>query len=517
MSTTSAASAAAAPADDELPTGIRLRLITIALILAPLLQVFDTSIMSIALRQMQGSLSASQDQMAWVLTSYLIAVAVMTPLWGALGGIFGRKPLLLISIAGFMLFSLLSGSSSTLPEILVFRFLQGLFGAALIPLALSALLSNYKPEDFSIAMGWWGVGIMFGPVFGPTVGGYIAEYWGWRWTFYLNLPIGLLAFVMIWFLVPRKMNTKKRKFNYFGFIMLATSIACLQFILDRGERLGWFDSPTIIALGLIGAAAFWVFMVNSLTSATPFIDPLIFTDRNYLSGVILRILFGLMLFGSLVLIPPFLQNHGGYSMLDSGIIMAPRGVGTMIASLFVGRLVQMFDPRKIIAIGMITTAVCMWLFSNFTNDMDVTTIIVINVIQGVAFAFFVVPVNSIAFSTLPAAQRDVGTAFYSLLNNLGRGLGIALLAGFLARNTQISHAILSEHITPFNDHFRHLGIPDVWDPSSVAGLSALNRMVTQHAELIAYIADYRLLTAIILCCLPVLLFMRDPKRKPAAS
>jgi MFS transporter, DHA2 family, multidrug resistance protein len=498
--------------EEELPTGIRLRLITISLILAPLLQVFDTSIMSIALRQMQGALSVTQDQAAWVLTSYLIAVAVMTPLWGALGGIFGRKPLLLISIAGFMVFSLLSGSSDTLPEMLAYRFVQGAFGAALLPLALSALLSNYKPEDFSIAMGWWGVGIMFGPVFGPTLGGYIAEYWGWRWAFYLNLPICVLAFAMIWFLVPRTRNSKRRKFNYFGFVMLATVIACLQFILDRGERLEWFDSPTIIALSLIGLAAFWVFMVNSLTSSTPFIDPLIFMDRNYLSGVILRILFGVMLFGSLVLIPPFLQNHGGYSMLDSGIIMAPRGIGTMAASLVVGRLAKIIDPRLLIAFGMITTAVCMWLFSNFTNDMDQTTIIMINVVQGVAFAFFVVPVNSVAFSTLPAAQRDVGTAFYSLLNNIGRGIGIALLAGYLARQTQVNHAILSEQITPFNDHFRHLGVPDVWNPATVAGLSALNRMLSQQAELLAYIADYRLLTMIILCSLPVLLFMRDPRR-----
>lgn len=507
-------SASASSDDSGRPTGLRLRLITISLILAPLLQVFDTSIMSIALREMQGSLSATQDQIAWVLTSYLIAVAIMTPLWGALGGIYGRKRLLLISIAGFMVFSLLAGTSHTLSEILTYRFMQGLFGAALIPLGLSALLSNYAPKDFSIAMGWWGVGIMFGPVVGPTLGGYITEYWNWRWAFYLNLPIGLLAFAMILFLVPRRSDAKRRKFNYFGFIMLATTVACLQFILDRGERLEWFSSPTIIALALIGLAAMWVFVINSLTTDTPFIDPLIFVDRNYLSGIVLRILFGVMLFGSLVLIPPFLQDQGGYSVLDSGIIMAPRGLGTMIASIFVGRLVKIVDPRKVIAAGMLITAACMWSFSNFTQDMDQNAIITINVIQGVAFALFVVPVNTIAFSTLPAAQRDVGTAFYSLLNNIGRGLGIALLAGFLLRQSQVSYGILSGHVTMFNDHIRHLGLPDAWDPTVPAGLGAISRMVTKQAELIAYIADYRLLTAIILCCIPVLLLMRNPHRNP---
>jgi MFS transporter, DHA2 family, multidrug resistance protein len=502
---------------DDRPTGLRLRLITVSLILAPLLQVFDTSIMSIALRQMQGALSATQDQAAWVLTSYLIAVAIMTPLWGALGGIFGRKRLLLVSITGFMVFSLLSGTSHTLPQILTYRFMQGLFGAALIPLALSALLSTYPPKDFSVAMGWWGVGIMFGPVVGPTLGGYIAEYWGWRWAFYLNLPIGFLAFIMIALLVPRRSDAKRRKFNYFGFIMLATAIACLQFILDRGERLEWFHSPTIIALILIGFSALWIFIINSVTSATPFIDPIIFTDRNYLSGIVLRIAFGIMLFGSLVLIPPFLQNQGGYSLLESGMIMAPRGLGTMFSSLLIGQLVRFVDPRKVIAVGMLLTAACMWSFSNFTDDMNQEAIITINVVQGVAFALFVIPVNTIAFSTLPAAQRDVGTAFFSLLNNIGRGLGIALLAGFLARQSQVSYAILSSYVTPFNDHLRHLGLPDVWDPTVPAGLRALNRMITKHAELMAYIADYRLLTAIILCCLPVLLLMRNPHRQPRSA
>ena len=270
--------AAVAQQPEAAPTGMRLKLITIALILAPLLQVFDTSLMSIALRQMQGSLSATQDQMAWVLTSYLIALAVMTPLWGAVRRILGRKPLLLLSIVGFIVFSIMSGTSQSLTEILIYRFAQGMFGAALIPLSQSALLSVYPREDFGIAMGWWGVGIMFGPVFGPTLGGYITEYFNWRWIFYLNLPIGLLAFIMIAMLVPRARDMKRRTFNYFGFVMLAITVASAQFIMDRGERLDWFSSPTIILLALVGAGALWVFIVNSLTSRIPFVDPVIFRE-----------------------------------------------------------------------------------------------------------------------------------------------------------------------------------------------------------------------------------------------
>lgn len=504
------AAASATGDQPQLPTGIRLTLITIALLLAPLIQVFDTSILSIALRQMQGSLSATQDQIAWVLTSYLIAVAVTTPLWGALGQTYGRKPLLLISIAGFLVFSLFAARSTTLEEILVHRFMQGLFGAALIPLALSSLLSNYSRENISIAMGWWGIGIMFGPVFGPTIGGYIVEYYDWRWAFYINVPVCIAAFAMILFLVPRSTNRQPRKFNYYGFILLAITVASLQFVLDRGQRLDWFASPTIIALCLISAAALWMFVINSLTSPTPFLDPAIFADKNYLSGIVLRVLFGLMLFGSLVLVPPFLQSQGGYSLLDSGIIMAPRGAGTMVAAMFIGRMIKVVDPRRVILVGMLITTYTMWEFSLFTSDVDWTWVVVINFIQGVSFACFVIPVNTVAFSTLPENKRDVGTSFYALLNNIGRSIGIAVLAGYLAGQSQAAQAVLSSHVSPFNDYVRHFGLPDVLDADRLEGLAALNRMVIRQAELIAYIDDFRLLAVLILCCVPVVLMMGRP-------
>lgn len=497
----------------ERPTGLRLVLITMALLLAPLIQVFDTSILSIALRQMQGSLSATQDQVAWVLTSYLIAMAVMTPLWGALGAMLGRKNILLVTIAGFLVFSIFAGNSTTLEEMLFYRFLQGAFGAALIPVGLASMLAIYPREDIGIAMGWWGIGIMFGPVFGPTLGGYLTEYYSWRWAFYINIPICLLAFTMIAILVPRSGNRQTRKFNFFGFIMLAVGIGALQFVLDRGQRLEWFTSPLIITLCLISASALWVFVVNSLTSKTPFLDPVIFADKNYVSGIVLRILFGIMLFGTLVLVPPFLQNQGGYSLLDSGWIMAPRGLGTMFASLIVGRLIKFVDPRRVIVFGMLVTAYTVWEFSRFTEDIVLARVIVINVFQGIGFACFVIPVNSVAFSTLPEQQRDVGTAFYALLNNIGRGIGIAILANFLAGQTQVSQAILSAHISPFNDYVRHIGLPAAIDINEAGGRAVLNRVVSQQAELMAYIADFQLLAILILCCVPVVFLMNKPARR----
>lgn len=329
--------------------------------------------LSIALPQMQGSLSATQDQIAWVLTSYLIAVAVSTPLWGALGQTFGSKPLLLISITGFMVFLIFAGMSTTLEEILVYRFIQGVFGASLMPLALSSLLANYPREDISIAMGWWGIGVMFGPVFGPTIGGYITEYYSWRWAFYINIPICVTAFTMIAILVPHPRNRQSRTLNYFGFVLLAITVGTIQFVLDRGQRFDWFASPTIIALCLISAAALWMFVINSLTTKTPFLDPAIFADKNYMSGIVLRVLFGLMLFSSLVLLPPFLQNQGGYTLLDSGILMAPRGFGSMCAAMFVGRMIKIVDPRKVIMGGMLLTSYMIWelsLYERHRSDAD---------------------------------------------------------------------------------------------------------------------------------------------------
>lgn len=495
-------------------SGLRLKLVTIALILAPLVQVFDTTTVAISLRHMQGELSATQDQVAWVLTSYLITLTVMTPLWGALGGIFGRKPLLLIAIVAFTTFAMLSGQSTSLTEVLIWRACQGMFGAALLPLAMSSLLSIYPREDLGVAMAWWGVGMMFGPVFGPTIGGYVTEYLNWRWAFYLNLPIGLLAFVMVALLVPRAGQRPRRKFNYFGFVTLGIGIAALQFILDRGERLDWLNSPLIITLALVGAGSLWLFVVNSMTSQTPFIDPAIFKDRNYLGGTVLRTLFGVLIFGSLVLLPPFVQDIGGYPPLLSGYVLAPRGAGTMLASFLVGYMLKYVDPRKVIAAAMVTIAFTMWEFSQFTEDIDTTWLVVINFVQGLGFGAFMVPLNSVAFTTLPPEQRDAGTAFYSLLNNIGRSVGVALFSSYLARASQGFQSTLSEAIRPGSEVLRHVILPAPWSLTDVAGIAALDRLVMRQSKLLAYIADFQLLAIVIAACMPILLFMNDPRKRP---
>jgi DHA2 family multidrug resistance protein len=461
---------------------------------------------------MQGELSVTQDQVSWVLTSYLLTLSVMTPLWGVIAGNFGRKPLVLLAIVGFTVFALLSGRSHSLEEIMIWRALQGVFGAALLPIAMSWLLSLYPRDDYAVAMAWWGVGMMFGPVFGPTIGGYVAEYYNWRWAFYLNVPLGILAFCMVGLLVPETARRPPRKFNYFGFVTLGLSIAALQFILDRGQRLDWFESWAIVMATLVGLSAFWLFLVNSLSSATPFIDPAIFRDRNYLGGTVLRTLFGVLLFGSLVLLPPFVQEIGGYTVFDSGLILAPRGAGTMLASFLTGYFIKRCDPRKVIGLAMLVIAVTMWEISTFTEDIDRTRLAINNFIQGLGFGTFMVPLNAVAFTTMPAEQRDAGTAFYSLLNNIGRGFGVALFSTYLAYANQRFHAGLTEYVSPAVETLRHVPLPDPWSLTEPAGIAALERTVAKQAKLLAYIADFQLLAILIAACIPVLFLMNNPHK-----
>lgn len=507
---------AATPGGLPVYSGVRLLLITITLILAPLVQVFDTATVSIALRHMQGELSATQDQIAWVITSFLITLTVFTPVWGVLGGMFGRKRLILICTAGFTVAAMLAGHSSSLTEILIWRAVQGFFGSALLPLAMSSMLSVYPREKLSIAMAWWGVGMMFGPVLGPTIGGYVTEYLSWRWAFYINLPIGIIAFVMTALVVPRTGVRTVKKFNYYAFVMLGIAIGCLQFVLDRGERYDWFESPVMITVALVGCVALWLFVVNAFTTSTPFIEMVLFKDRDYLAGTVLRTLFGVLIFGSLVIIPPFLQDIGGYPPLLSGYAMAPRGAGTMLASFFVGYLLPYVDSRKVIAVAMVIMAGTMWELSTFTEDVDLNAFVINNFLQGVAFGAFLVPLSSMAFVTLKPELRDAGTSFYALVNNIGRSLGVALFSSYLVRSSQSYHEHLAEHVRPDNDVLRHITLPAPWSLTDPVGLAAIERTVTQQAKLLAYVADFQLIALVIVACMPALLFMKNPlKHKPA--
>tara|TARA_E500000331_G_scaffold358453_1_gene425362 strand:- start:1623 stop:3074 length:1452 start_codon:yes stop_codon:yes gene_type:complete len=472
------------------------------------MQVLDSTVVAVALNHMQGSLSAAQDQMAWVLTSYLIAVAVATPFWGAMTEKFSRKALFNFCIALFTMTSLLCGQADSLTELVIFRVVQGVFGAALIPLSQAALMDIYESKDYGIAMAWWGVGLMFGPVLGPTVGGYVTEWYTWRWGFFINVPLGLVSFLAVWAFVPRTTARKRRNFNYMGYVVLAIGLGCLQFVLDRGQRYEWLDSHLIASLLCLAGASFWLFIVNSTTSENPFFDPIILRNTNFVIGLFLRAVFGILLFGPLILIPPYLQKIGGYSIVDAGLLLAPRGLATMVSALLVGKLVRHVDPRAIIIIGAGMAGYSSWEISLLPGNAPAVLIINYILIQGVGTACFFIPLNALAFANIGADQRDQGTAFFALTGNIGRSIGIAILSSYLVYGTQVNKSRLVEHATPMNDLLSHLPHPDLWALDTLIGLARLNSMIVYQAEILAYSMDFQLLAALMFACIPLVMMMR---------
>ncbi|MBT6096432.1 MAG: DHA2 family efflux MFS transporter permease subunit [Rhodospirillaceae bacterium] len=492
-------------------TGTRKALITATLCTGPVMQVLDSSVIAVSLNHMQGSLSAAQDQMAWVLTSYLMALAVATPLWGVLVQRFSRKNMFNFSIVCFALTSLLCGTADSLTELLIFRAIQGVFGAALIPLSQAALMDIYDPKDYGIAMGWWGVGLMFGPVFGPTLGGYLTDLYSWRWAFFINVPLGVVSFIAVWAFVPQTVARRQRPFNYMGYIALAIGLGCVQFVLDRGQRYDWFESTTIITLLCIGGGAFWVFIVNSLTSKHPFIDPTILRNPNFAIGLVLRAVFGILLFGALILIPPFLQKIAGYPVVEAGLMMAPRGLATMVSAIAVGRLVKDVDPRLIIIVGALLAGFSSWEMAQLTPDAPGSTILVLILIQGVGTSCFFVPLNSLAFAELTRDQLDQGASFFALMGNIGRSIGIAILSSYLVYGAQMNKSLLVEQATPYNDLLSHVPNPGFWSFDTMSGLARLNAELARQAEVIAYVMDFQLLAAMLFACIPLVLVMRIPR------
>ena len=318
-------------------------MITISVMLATVMQVVDTTIVNVALPHMQGSMSATQDQISWVLTSYIVAAAIMTPLTGVLADRMGRRRLFGAAVIGFTLASMLCGAATSLTQLVVFRALQGALGASLVPLSQAVLLDTYPKEKHGSAMALWGMGVMVGPILGPTLGGYLTEYYSWRWAFYINLPVGILALLGIAAFVPEGAKSPKRGFDFFGFALLSISIGALQLMLDRGNALDWFDSAEVVLEAATAALAFYLFMVHMFTADKPFIEPGLFADRNFVAGVLLMFTVGVLLLATMALLPPFLQSLLGFPVITAGYVLAPRGVGTMLAMMIVGRIVGKVD------------------------------------------------------------------------------------------------------------------------------------------------------------------------------
>ena len=436
------------------PVAVNRAAITFCVILATLMQALDTTIANVALPYMQGSVSASQDQIAWVLTSYIVAAAIMTPPTGYLAGRFGLKRLFLVSVAGFTVASMLCGMAQSLVQIVLFRVLQGLFGAALVPLSQTMLLNINPQERQGSAMALWGVAVMAGPVLGPVLGGWLTEAYSWRYVFYINLPIGILAFVGITTFLPETARNATAKLDWFGFGTLSLTIAALQVMLDRGEQLDWFGSGEIVVEAIIGASAFYLFLVHTFTAPEPFVRPSLFRDRNFTAGILFIAIVGLTYYASLALQPPYLQDLMNYPIVTAGLVMGPRGVGTMGAMLVVGKLIGRVDTRALLGIGLGLTAWSFYAMTGWTPDVSQMTIIIVGVIQGIGLGFLFVPLSVVTLSTLSPELRAEGAGLYSLSRNIGSSVGISVVNSLLTTNTQVNHADIAQHVTAVNRMLR---------------------------------------------------------------
>ena len=486
--------------------------ITVCVILATLMQALDTTIANVALPYMQGSVSASQDQIDWVLTSYIVAAAIMTPPTGYLAGRFGLKRLFLVSIAGFTVASMLCGMAQSLVEIVLFRVLQGLCGAALVPLSQTVLLNINPKERQGSAMALWGVAVMAGPVLGPVLGGWLTEAYSWRYVFYINLPIGVLAFVGMTTFLPETARNTTAKLDWFGFGTLSLTIAALQVMLDRGEELDWFGSGEIVTEAIIAASAFYLFLVHTFTAHEPFVRPSLFRDRNFTAGTLFVAIVGLTYYASLALQPPYLQDLMNYPIVTAGLVLGPRGVGTMGAMLVVGKLIGRIDTRLLLGTGLGITAWSFYVMTGWTPDVSQMTIIVTGVIQGIGLGFLFVPLSAASLSTLSPKVRAEGAGLYSLSRNIGSSVGISVVNSLLTRNTQVNHADIVQHVTGVNRLFESPSIAQFWNPATDAGRAALDAMITQQAQIIAYIDDYKLLMIATLAAIPLLLVFSKPSR-----
>ena len=503
--------AAAAPAPQHYQLSpVRHALATAGVILGMLMQVLDTTIANVALPHMRASLSATPETISWVLTSYIVASAIAIPITGWLADRVGRKPLFVWAVIAFTIASLLCAIATNLTEMVIFRAVQGVAGAFIVPLAQATLFDINPKEKHGAAMALFGAGVMIGPIAGPVLGGWLTDSYNWRWVFLINLPIGTLAALFMARAMPAIPKTRRR-FDLFGFALLGIALAALQLMLDRGEQLDWFSSWEIrIELGL-AIAGTWMFGVHMLTARQPLFDRHMFADRNFATGLLFMAVMGTMLFAGLALLPPLLQTLLGYSVLQSGFLTAPRGVGTLLSMMVVGRLVGRVEARLLVFTGFSLMALSLWQMSGFSLAMDSRPIIVSGFVQGLALGLIFVPLNTVAFNTLAAKYRTTAAALFNLSRSVGGSIGISIMTLLLARNLQISHSDLAQHITQYTLPPINPAITQGLPPAIDAAVAMMDAEINRQALMIAYIDDFKFMMIMSICAMPLLLLLKKGK------
>jgi DHA2 family multidrug resistance protein len=484
--------------------------ITVSVMLATIMISLDTTIANVALPHIQGSVSASADQITWVLTSYIVAATIMTPLTGFMTDRMGRKMVFLVSIAGFTVASMLCGVATSLIEIVLFRLLQGLFGAALIPLSQAVLLDINPPEKHGSAMAIWGAGAVLGPILGPALGGWLTDNLDWRWVFFINLPIGLLAFGGVFFFLAEKKADVQKRFDLLGFCSLAIAIGAFQLMLDRGPGQDWFGAIEIWVYLIVGGLALWTFGVQLATADKPFVDRALLGDANFITCCAFGFFIGILLYSTLALLPPMMQSLLGYPVAYTGLVSMPRGIGSFIAMFAVGQLIGRVDTRVVLVTGLAISAVALWQMTQFTIGMDSRLIIISGFLSGVGTGLIFVPLSTIAFAKVMPQHRAEGAGLFTLVRNIGSAAGISIMQARFVTGIETHHAVLVEHARPDNPIYRAYA-PHVFDTEGA--MAAFNAVITRQASMLSYLDDFRLMLGITILCAPLILLMRTPKTK----
>ncbi|WP_213735683.1 MDR family MFS transporter [Bradyrhizobium sp. dw_411] len=500
--------------------GLRRNMVTICAMTATIMQALDTTIANVALPYMQGSLSASQDQINWVLTSYIVAAAIMTAPVGWIANRFGRKRIFIVCSAGFTIASLLCGVAQDINQMVLFRLLQGVFGAALVPLSQAVMLDSYALHERAKAMSIWGMGVMMGPIMGPSLGAWLTETYSWHWVFFVNLPFGIVTVLgLLVFMDETKQNTELR-FDWFGFAALAIGIGSMQVALDRGEQLGWLESNEIIVEIIVAIVGFYYFFAHSLTTAKPFIQFAIFKDRNFVGGCVFMAVMGLVLFSTMALSSPYLQNVIGYPIITAGLLLATRGCGTFFAMMLVGRFMKFIEARTLIIGGLALMSLSLFFMTGWTDQTGVPEIIVVSIAQGFGLGLVFVPLSTVAFLTLPNHLRTDGTAMLTLMRNVASSIGISVVIAQLTEGGRRVYAILSEHINPFNHALQMPDVRGMIDLNSDGGRALADAVVGIQSQIIAFSLDYQMVMIITLCAIPLAIMIGSSKvalRKQSAA
>ncbi|MBA3667511.1 MAG: DHA2 family efflux MFS transporter permease subunit [Sphingomonas sp.] len=475
--------------------------------LAVLIQVLDTTIANVALPHMQASLGATQESINWVLTSYIVASAIAIPIAGWLSDRIGRKRLLVLAVIGFTVASFLCAVAQSLTEMVTFRIIQGITGAFLVPLAQATLFDINPPQRHAQAMAMFGGGIMIGPILGPVLGGWLTDSFDWRWVFLVNIPIGAIAAVMLLRYMPA-IPLHRRKFDLLGFALIALALASLQLMLDRGQQLDWFDSWEIWVEGGLMIAGFWMFIVHTVTAREPLFDRTMFADRNFATGMLFMAVTGILLLAGLALLPPLLQRLYGYSVLQSGVLTMPRGIGTLISMVTVGKLARIVDTRLLVALGMALMGWSLYIMSGFALVQGSGPVIVSGIIQGLGLGMLFVTIQALAFTTLAPKQRTAAASLLNLARNVGGSAGISMVAALLARNIQTAHADMAGKVTEQTLPSITTGIVAQLGLPAASALAFADAEINRQAAFIAYLDDFWIMMWVTVAAIPLVLLLR---------